>query len=134
MDFDFQIVKYICFSSEYDGIIRFSYQCLILPLSEKNLEPWHTKIGWSHFVDRPFFNRKYQVNEYLEPFPYKLWYDDNLSCMLHWLFVKFTSLRYFRSCDFSLTSFGKNHSFWLTLVRSIWQIDNQHSIHDKLYE
>ena len=28
------------------------------------------------FVDRPFFNRKHQENEYLEPFPYKLWYDN----------------------------------------------------------
>ena len=41
-------------------------------------------------VNRPVFNRKNQQNGHLEPFPYKAWYIDYLSCMLHWLSVKFT--------------------------------------------
>ena len=72
------------------------------------------------FVDTPFFNRKHHENGHLELFPYKSWYNDNLSCVLHWLSVKCTSLASGRSCDFSLTSFVKKH--------------NQYITHDKLYQ
>ena len=108
-----------------------SYQCLVVPLSVKK----HIGIPKSDeemLVDRPFLNRKHQENEYLERFPYQLWYNDNLSCMLHWLYVKFTSLGPARSSDFSSPAVVKNHSFWLKLS-NVNSTDNQLSVHDKFY-
>ena len=62
----------IVLSKESNGIIRFSYWYLVLPLLGK--QTLGHKIRMKTFVERPIFNRKHQENGHLEPFPYKSWY------------------------------------------------------------
>ena len=78
-------------------------------------------------VDRPFFNRKHQENEHVEPFPYKSWYNENLSCICI-------------GCLSNLHHKGQAEAV-MCHKQSEWQItcdvnltNNQCSIHDKLYQ
>ena len=70
---------------ESDGIITCScsYLRLVLPLSTKKVGT--RKSDEKIFVDRPFFNRKHQENEHLEPFPSKMCHNDNLCMLPHYL-------------------------------------------------
>ena len=56
-----------------------------ITISKRNMGTWKSN---EEICDhRPCWNRKHLDHEYLEPFPYKSWYNDNLSCMLHWIYV-----------------------------------------------
>ena len=85
MDFEVQIVKQkLVFLLGNPMVSSVFLPMPSLTLSLKNIGA--RKSNEEMCVDRPFFNGKHHEHEYLEPFPYKSYYNDNLAvCCISYL-------------------------------------------------